>query len=123
MDCSKSANDMMQPSIAAEIMPCPTSSAPSRRNRRMEKPSPTPNRMPPMRMEMVAAVMAKSKLEEDADKSIGDCISVFLRGELHHERAAYCCKQRVKADGYEQHNHHHQGGGEHVAQRVLVEDC
>jgi len=69
---------MRQPSIAAEIIPCPISSAPSKRNLRIPKPKPTPNRMPPIRMEMVAAVIAMLKLEEDTARSIGGCISLFV---------------------------------------------
>ena len=115
VDCRRRANEMTQPSIAAEIMPCPTSSAPSRRSRRMPHPNPTPNRMPPMMMDMVAAVMARSKLEEDADKSIDGCISLFVRCEFHHKRAAYCGKQGVKANGHHKNNHHHQSRGQRRA--------
>ena len=76
VDCSKSANDIRHPSMAAEIIPCPISSAPSKRNRRMEKPSPTPKRMPPMRMEIVAAVIARSKFAEPDCNSESNAIRV-----------------------------------------------
>ena len=85
VDCSKRANEMMHPSIAAEIIPCPISSAPSKRSLRMEKPSPTPKRMPPMIIDMAAAVIAKSKFAEPDCNSESNAMSLI---DCHAARRA-----------------------------------
>ena len=68
------ANAKRAPTMAADIIPCPASSCPKIRKRRMPNPKPTPKRIPPRRMDIVAAIMARSKLGEFVAKSCGNAI-------------------------------------------------